>query len=69
MTEDQRRQRRRCSVKAVVLTLSWLVCIAVIVFVPGWFALLVGLEFTVAAAITGFIGVCVLAAGLLVSLR
>ncbi|MDH6284137.1 hypothetical protein [Prescottella agglutinans] len=68
MTDDQRRQRQQCDVRAVLLTFSWLACIAVIVFVPGVFALMVGLELTAAAAITGFIGLCVMAAGLLVNL-
>ena len=47
---------------------SWLVCVAVIVFVPGVFALLAGLDVTVAAAITALIGLCVLVAGVAASL-
>lgn len=69
MTEHQRCRRRPCSVKAGLLTGSWLACIAVIVFVPGAFALLAGFDVTVAAAITAFTGLCVLVAGLLVNLR
>ncbi|NKR53088.1 hypothetical protein GS481_02820 [Rhodococcus hoagii] len=69
MSEDQRRERQPCNAKAALLTSAWLVCIAVIVFVPGVFAMLVGLEPAVAAAVTAFTGLCVLVAGLMVNLR
>lgn len=69
MSEDQRRKRRPCNWKAALLTSAWLACIAVIVFVPGAFTMLVGLEVSVAATVTAFTGLCVLLAGLLVNLR
>ncbi|NKS71651.1 hypothetical protein GS531_00230 [Rhodococcus hoagii] len=55
--------------KAVLLTSAWLGCIAVIVFTPGAFALLAGLDVGVAGAVTAFTGLCVMVAGLLVNLR
>ncbi|WP_164877518.1 hypothetical protein [Prescottella agglutinans] len=55
--------------KAALLTSAWLACIAVIVFVPGAFAMLAGLEVSVAATVTAFTGLCVLMAGVLVNLR
>ncbi|WP_433607933.1 hypothetical protein [Prescottella agglutinans] len=69
MAEGQRRQRRPRSAKTLVLTLSWLTCIAVVVFVPGTFALMAGFNIAAAAAITGFTLVCVLVAALLLNLR
>lgn len=69
MSEDQRRERQPCNAKAALLTSAWLVCIAVIVFVPGAFAMMVGLEVSVAATVTAFTGLCVLVAGLLVNMQ
>jgi hypothetical protein len=70
MSEDQRRrERRQWNWKAALLTSAWLACIAVIVFVPGAFTMMVGLEVSVAATVTAFTGLCVLLAGLLVNLR
>jgi hypothetical protein len=69
MTEEQRRTRRPCNAKAALLTSAWLACIAVIVFVPGAFAMMVGLDPSVAATVTAFTGLCVLVAGLMVNLR
>lgn len=69
MSEEQRRRRRPCNGKATLLTSLWLACIAVIVFVPGAFVMMVGLEVPVAATVTAFTGLCVLVAGILVNLR
>jgi len=69
MFGDQGRRRRPCNVKAALLTSAWLACIAVIVLIPGAFAMLAGLEVSVAATVTAFTGLCVLMAGVLVNLR
>lgn len=60
---------RRAGIRTTSLRLAWLLCIALIVFVPGLFALMVGTTLLEAVLITAFTLACVWMAGLLINFR